>query len=112
MNESDEFIAAITPDVMKVLESSRFFGRLDDLLSPEDRLLQPEKCDGSFRLSERLLRESGLDEDDSHDVFAVLRAKGSFCDCEVLYNASESNRLKAAYWRKRAAEDPPGDLSR
>ena len=60
INQSDNFTASITPDVMRVLESCRFFGRLDDLLSPMDGSRQPEKCDGSFRLSERLLKESGF----------------------------------------------------
>lgn len=111
INQSDDFIESITPDVMKVLESCRFFGRLDDLLSPMDESRQPEKCDGSFRLSERLLRESGFGEDDLQDIFSVLRGKGGFCDCEVLYNASEANRFKTAYWRTCAAKDSSGDLS-
>lgn len=111
INHSDNYIASITPDVMKVLEACRFFIRLDDLLSPMDESRQPGKCDGSFKLSEQLLRESAFGEDDLNDVFAVLRAKGGFCDCEVLYNASESNRFKASYWHTRAVKGVSGDLS-
>jgi Protein of unknown function (DUF2695) len=103
MDEQD-FIASITPDVMPVLESCNLFARLDDLLCPENAGQHPEKCDGTYRLSEKLLRENGFDEDDLCDVFNVLHAQGGCCDCEVLYNVSESNRLKASYWKARALQ--------
>jgi hypothetical protein len=35
-------------------------------------------------------------------MFAVLRAQGACCDCEVLYNVAESSRLKAEYWKRQA----------
>jgi hypothetical protein len=47
--------------------------------------------------SESILRTAGFVPSELPDIFAVLRAKGGFCDCESLYNASESNRLKAQY---------------
>lgn len=101
MDEQD-FIASITPDVMPVLESCNLFARLDDLLCPENAGQQSERCDGTHRLSEKLLRENGFDEDGLHDIFGVLKAQGGCCDCEVLYNVSDANRLKANYWKARA----------
>jgi hypothetical protein len=70
----------------------------------------PEKCDGSFHLSDRLLREDDLSEDDLADIFAVLKAQGGNCDCEILYNVSDSNRLKSSYWRNKATHRTAVDL--
>jgi len=97
-----EFVASITLDVMRCLDHSGFFEKLDDLLCPKDDSHIPESCSGDCKLSESILRVSGFEESDFADVFDVLRAKGGFCDCEILYNASESNRLKSKYWQARA----------
>ena len=43
-----------------------------------------------------------LDTTAMEEVFDVLRSQGGFCDCEVLYNVSESSRLKATYWRDKS----------
>ena len=104
---NDEYAASITPYVMKYLAKSHFFEGLDDLLCPSEESREARKCGGDHSLSELLLLESGLDRADLDDVYAVLRAKGGFCDCEILYNVVESSRLKAKYWRGRA--DRSGD---
>src|ERR1700730_5311950 len=50
---------------------------------------------------------SGFEPSEFADIFAVLRAKGGFCDCEILCNASQSNRLKAQYWCGRTEREEP-----
>ena len=47
-------------------------------------------------------RRQVFDSDDLKDMFAVMRAEGACCDCEVLYNVAESSRLKAEYWKHQA----------
>ena len=98
----DDLITSITPDVMKSLDRSGFFQKLDDLLCPKDASLLRESCSGDYRLSESVLREAGFDSEELADIFGVLRSQGGCCDCEILYNVTESNRLKAEYWRHRA----------
>ena len=100
----DDLVSSIAPEVMKCLVLSRYFEKLDDLLSPEDQSSPPQSCDGTFKLSESLLLACGFVRNDLDDVFAVLQSKGGCCDCEVLYNVAETSRLKAKYWRSRAAE--------
>ena len=97
-----DLIASITPDVMTCLRRSLFFERLDDLLCPKADLHEREVCAGNYRISKRVLKASGFDSGDLQDIFKVLRAQGSCCDCEVLYNVAESSRLKAEYWKSRA----------
>lgn len=100
----DELIPSIAPHVMTCLGRCGYFEKLDELLSPEDNLASPEKCDGSFGLSETILRAAGFDRAELRDIFSVLQSKGGGCDCEVLYNVAEKSRLKANYWRGRAGE--------
>jgi hypothetical protein len=102
-DSDDELISSIAPDVMRCLGRCRYFEKLDEHLSPADNSTPTEKCDGSFRLSETILLASGFERDALHDIIAVLKSKGGFCDCEVLYNVAETSRLKANYWRSRAA---------
>jgi hypothetical protein len=97
-----DLIASITPDVMRCLDDCGFFEKLDDVLCPKDESHSAESCSGDYELSESILRASGFEESDFEDIFGVLQAKGGFCDCEILYNASESNRLKSRYWRAKA----------
>jgi hypothetical protein len=101
-DSDDELISSIAPDVMKCLERARLFEKLDDLLSPQDNSIPPQTCDGTYNISEGILLASGFEHADLEDIFAVLHSKGGCCDCEVLYNVSETNRLKANYWRRRA----------
>ena len=96
-----ELISSIAPDVMMCLEQCSYFEKLDELLSPKDESAPTEKCDGSFRLSERILYAVGFDRDALDDIIAVLQSKGGCCDCEVLYNVAETSRLKANYWRSQ-----------
>ena len=102
-------IAAITPDVMGCLGRSKFFEELDDHLSPADKPIAPERCRGTFEISDLILRSQGYDEAARTDIFDVLRSKGGFCDCEILYNVVETNRLKAEYSKARAKEIEQSD---
>ena len=103
-DSDDELISSIAADVMTCLGRSSYLERLDELMSPEDKSTSVEKCDGSFRLSERILIGAGFDRAELEDIFAVLHSRGGCCDCEVLYNVAEKSRLKANYWRVRAGE--------
>src|SRR5271157_3259660 len=100
----DELISSIAPDVMRCLGQSGYFEKLDDLLSPEGASTPCRTWDGTYKISESILLASGFDQTELGDIFAVLRSQGGCCDCEVLYNVVETSRLKARYWRKRAAE--------
>jgi hypothetical protein len=97
-----DLITSITPNVMTCLHRSKFFERLDDILSPSDGSRPRKICGGTYELSEAILQESGFESADVADIYNVLRSQGGFCDCEILYNATESSRLKAEYWRERA----------
>jgi hypothetical protein len=99
-----QFISSIAPDVMRCLERADFFTKLDDLLSPMSDSNLCKTCDGTYRISESILLESGFDRADLADIFDVLRSKGGCCDCEVLYNVAESSRLKSKYWREQSAK--------
>lgn len=103
-DSDDELIPSIAPDVMRCLGQSGYFEKLDDLLSPEDASTPCRTCDGTYKISESILLASGFEHTDLGDILAVLRSQGGCCDCEVLYNVAEASRLKARYWRKRAAE--------
>jgi hypothetical protein len=92
---------------MKCLVEVRFFEKLDDRLCPTEESTAREHCSGSFSISESILRSQGFNDTDMNEILAVLRSKGACCDCEVLYNAGESSRLKAEYWRARAKGDLP-----
>jgi hypothetical protein len=102
----DDTIADITPDVLASLLSAGFFSVLDDLFSPVDGSAG-QACHGDFRNSKSLLPELGFSESDFCDIFDVLMGQGGFCDCEILYNAAESSRLKARYWKARASGKIP-----
>ena len=101
-NDDAELVAAIASDVMTCLVRASFFDKLDNLLSPVDDLSKAELCSGDYTFSKRILLTLGFEGADWDDVFAVLRSKGGSCDCEILYNAVESSRLKSQYWRDRA----------
>jgi hypothetical protein len=98
---NSELISSITPDVMTYLRRSLFFERLDDRLCPKEESRQREVCAGDYRISEQVLEALAFDGSDLQDIFNVLKAQGGCCDCEILYNAVESSRLKAEYWRSR-----------
>jgi hypothetical protein len=106
-SESDELISSIAPDAIHCLEQRDFFKKLDDVFSPENDSRNGEVCDQTYRVSKRILEESGFDEQDVAESLAVLRLKGACCDCEVLYNVAEESRLKSRYWTRRANGQTP-----
>src|ERR1700737_1192148 len=101
----DNFISSIAPHVMRCLGECIFFEKLDDLLSPESPSTPSAGCDGTYKFSESILADR-FDRDALDDIFDVLKSKGGFCDCEILYNVVDS-RLKAKYWRSHAAGETP-----
>ena len=108
----DELINAITPDVLRALECSGAFEALDDLMCPQSPQTPRVSCFGDYRYSREVFLARGFKGDELFDVFHVLMAKGGFCDCEILYNAANSSRLKAEYWRARAENREPYDPHR
>jgi hypothetical protein len=102
----EELIEDISPDIHFALKSSGFFAALDDLMSPLDQNSKTEVCHGDFRHTKRVLSEKGFGMrdgvDEIFDICHVLMARGGYCDCEILYNVSESNRMKAAYRKSKA----------
>jgi hypothetical protein len=102
----DELMASIAPDVLQAIEQAGVTARLDDLLAPEDANASAEHCHGDFRHLKKVLAEKGFGQrgeiDEIFGICHVAMAKGGYCDCEVLYNVSGTNRLKSRYWAKRA----------
>ena len=91
--EHVKFVASISDDVMKCLVSQRFFEELDARLCPKDAQVSRVSCDHSYKISKAVLAELGFQGEDLGDIFDVLRSRGGFCDCEILYNAAEESRL-------------------
>jgi hypothetical protein len=105
----DELITDITPDVMRALQGARVFEALDDVLCPADAARRRAKCHGDYRHARAVLLARRFKENELFDVFHVLMARGAYCDCEILYNAVETSRLKAEYWKARAEDVEPYD---
>jgi len=106
--DDGDYIASIAQYVLKNLANCKFFEALDDRLCPADSSKSREGCCGNYDISETILRLHGFNEEDLSDIFEVLRSRGGFCDCEILYNAAGDNRLRGEYWRARAAgQEPP-----
>ena len=104
----EQLIEDITPDVMRILHKTGFFNRLDDVMCPGGTNLERAQCWGDFRNSKPILQKCGITENELFDVFHVLMLQGGFCDCEILYNVIEENRLKAEYWIARSqGVEPP-----
>ena len=106
----EELIKSITPNVMSCLVNCGYFEELDNRLCPADTSKPREHCQGNFNISESILQTHDFDNESLADIFDVLKAQGGFCDCEVLYNVVETNRLKAEYWRSRANESNPAPI--
>jgi len=109
----EELIHDIKPHVMKALKKSNFFISLDDLMAPNDVSKEGLPCHGDFDLTKQVLKEKGFKEkgfkekgkiDEIFDICHVLMSEGAYCDCEVLYNVSDENRLKARYWKQRSKD--------
>jgi hypothetical protein len=104
MPEPDkELVDSIAPYVMEELTRVELFEKLDDLLCPSEDTNSPKQCQGKYEISESILRSLGFDDEERGEIFQVLQSKGGFCDCEILYNVVETNRLRAKYWKARAA---------
>jgi hypothetical protein len=103
----DELIASISPDVMACLTGQRFFEELDQRLCPNEKSDAGEACAGNYAISESILKTLGFDATAITEIFAVLGARGGFCDCEILYSAVEHSRLKAEYWQAKAEGKQP-----
>jgi hypothetical protein len=103
----EELVNSIAPNVLTILRREKFFERLDDRFCPVDTSREPERCQHSFEISKSVLCDLGFDSDEIRDVVAVLHANGACCDCEVLYNVAEENRLKTEYWKARALNIEP-----
>lgn len=96
----DALLADITPHVMGVLVRDKFFERLEARVFPES----PDPCrlcNHSFEFATALLAEDGHDERAQEDVFAVMRSRGGFCDCEIIWNVAENSPVTESYWRAR-----------
>jgi hypothetical protein len=104
VHPDNELIAAIAPDVLRSLRERGFFAALDELFLPIDSNSQPQTCIGDFRQAKQALQTCGFEESDWSDVFHVLMEQGTFCDCEILYNAAEESRLKSQHWRRKHEE--------
>lgn len=98
----DEYFGTIEEDVMRALQRKGFFGALDDLFDPLEALTPAVICHGDYRHAREIASECGYSDDDMEDILGVLKRRGGCCDCEILYNAVETSRLKAKYWRARA----------
>jgi hypothetical protein len=98
----DELISSIVSDVMRFLQGQSFFEKLDDALSPTDASHPAIPCRATYEASETILRASGVEDSDLADIFCVMKARGGGFNCEILYNVSESNRLKNRYWQERS----------
>ena len=97
-DESEEaaFVAAITPDVMRVLRSVGFFAKLDGLIAADG-----QRCSGDYALTRVVMAGLSFPEEDVEDVLAVLHANGGHCDCEILYNVASESTLSHEYWTGR-----------
>jgi hypothetical protein len=95
-------VADIAPYVLAVLEAQNFFALLDDDFLPA-HVTAPLPCDHTFRRTDRILRQLGMNSEDVEEVTLVMIAGGACCDCEVLYNVAQESRVKAMYWKARGA---------
>ena len=60
--------------------------------------------DGTYAVSTAILQLLGFELQDTEEILQVLKSRGGCCDCEILFNVAENSRLKAEYWRQRAAD--------
>ena len=104
----EELLEEITPAVLGVLEQQCAFEALDDLLSPVEPDQAAEKCAGDFTLMRRIVQALGHDEEAQFDIFHVLMARGAFCDCEILTNASVASRFGTGAWGEAHAQRARG----
>jgi Protein of unknown function (DUF2695) len=95
----EQFIADISADVMAVLQKEGFLERLHNEVLPSDS--SPSTCKNDFTSAIRLLRSFGHDEADIEDVLGVMRSKGGFCDCEIVFNVADPSPVREKYWKDK-----------
>jgi hypothetical protein len=107
MDDDDELIGEIAPDVIKVLVSQRFFEALDDQMCPAD-LAQPRlRCAGTYAIATAILTKGGFDPLAIGEITQVFASVGACCDCEILFNVAEESRLRSEYWKARSDLNAP-----
>lgn len=111
MDRDNELINQITPNVLQVLDSRRFFEALDDMICPADSARPRASCEETYSISTTILTRCGFEQKAIADITRVLAARGGCCDCEILYNVAEESRLKSEYWKAIAAGCKPGGSS-
>jgi hypothetical protein len=47
--------------------------------------------------------KTGFRQEEIREILLVLASRGGCCDCEILFNVAEENRLKSEYWKARVA---------
>lgn len=107
MDDDDELINKIAPDVLRALANKQFFETLDDQMCPADPAQPRLRCSGTFATSTEIVTKCGFDQDAIADIIQVLASMGGNCDCEVLFNVVGVSRLKSEYWKARVAESAP-----
>jgi hypothetical protein len=96
----DEGVAAITEPIMTILNKTSFFTTLDEAFTRPEK---PAVCWGDFRVAKSILPTKGIFESEFFDVFSVLMAQGSYCDCEILYNVADGSEFARRYWTNRGS---------
>jgi hypothetical protein len=96
----DEGVAAITEPIMTILNKTSFFTTLDEAFTCSEK---PAVCWGDFRVAKSILPTKGIFESEFFDVFSVLMAQGSYCDCEILYNVADGSEFARRYWTNRGS---------
>ena len=112
MSKSDkELVDSIAPYVMKKLASTGFLRSSTTNFVRRKTRLCPSDAQGKYDISEPLLRSLGFNDEELSEIFQVLQSKGGNCDCEILYNAIETSRLKAKYWKSPGGRITTDDTS-
>ena len=99
----DEFIESIAPDALLSLDKRDFFRRLEELVWP-DGLNGRKVCDGTFANTLLMTAGVGYTPNDQDDILEVMRARGGFCDCEVMLNVAPDCEVRERHWKSVAAE--------
>jgi hypothetical protein len=103
----NEIANSIAPDVLGVLEITRFFERLDERFYSLKDAKVLEQCTGTHEVSVQILQNMQMDADEIRDVLEVLKSRGGCCDCEVLYNVANESNFRSDYWKARARGENP-----
>jgi hypothetical protein len=91
---------------MQCLESSSYFEKLDDVLSPEDNSGASENCDGTYSLSESILQVSGFERDDLSDTAFSSNCNNSIPSQCFNPRAHVVTARFSTMWQRKAASKP------